>query len=886
MSASAQTTKYASNGAVAGTPVITSKVISNPTLTVSPATFDLMRKNFLEYITLGVDYDLNDSKIKSIINSISSSATINWNNMVKTPITYLWSDYNLLKNDEIYTSKHVYYSYVRLHTMAQAYALKSSALYHNASLLSDIIIGLNFMHSYAYNATTVRIGNFWEWQMGVPDYYARIVSILFNELPAVTKTNYANTIEAQLKQTVISGNYTFGNHAWVCRFLLYCGVLSNNANLIQIALDNFIRAVEDTTTLAQRKTGQAAFEQLWKNQWDYHDYPTLNSQKNLKEGLYADGSFIQHIAIPYIGGYGAEIIETTAHCALIFKGTTISVPYNVKTSLSKWIDGAYLPAIYEGEMMFLFLGRNVTQNPHENARAMGLNIAQSVDLLDDATYARKIKSVCKRMFTNNSYYTDIYSGINPLVELPLAKALVGNVDIPVAGDVSFNKVYSSTDRIIHHRPSYRFGISMSSGRIGKFESINDANTTGWYTGDGMTYIYNADRGQYVNYFKNVNDYRLPGTTVDVITRSEIVNNYGLFGNPRNQKHWAGGVSLKNKYGVAGMDLVGEVSSLNAKKSWFMFDDEVVALGAGITMVELRAAETIVENRKGLRSLWVDGVLKSAIAGTSEVLTNPKWAHLDGTGGYYFPQPCTVYTARTTASFTEMYITHSVKPTNETYAYVLLPSATKAFLEQYATSPAITINSNTPNVQSVTHSNLKITGVNFFTAATTGILTSNTPASVIYQRSNDTIYMSISDPTQKLTSINLKVVGDYKLVSPTSGKVTFVNETARVSITFNVTDLLGQQLDLVLVDNSFTTKEEINLLNPTFIWNSENKFIQISNLPSTPSSIQIYNAVGMIVNQTYIYSNYDRISTVHLSNGVYIVKCSTYFGEEFVWKFSK
>ena len=113
---------------------------------------------------------------------------------------------------------------------------------------------------------------------------------------------------------------------------------------------------------------------------------------------------------------------------------------------------------------------------------------------------------------------------------------------------------------------------MSSSRIGKFESINNENTKGWYLGDGMTYIYNStDRSQYVNYFNLVNMQRLPGTTVDVLSRS-IMNtgNYGLFGIPVNAQDWTGGASLNGTYGVAGMHLVSEIGSLEARKSWFMF----------------------------------------------------------------------------------------------------------------------------------------------------------------------------------------------------------------------------------------------------------------------------------------------------------------------------
>ena len=46
-----------------------------------------------------------------------------------------------------------------------------------------------------------------------------------------------------------------------------------------------------------------------------------------------------------------------------------------------------------------------------------------------------------------------------------------------------------------------------------------------------------------------------------------------------------------------MQFKGVGVTLTGKKSWFMFDDEIVCLGAGITSTDSRAIETTVENRK-------------------------------------------------------------------------------------------------------------------------------------------------------------------------------------------------------------------------------------------------------------------------------------------------
>src|SRR5438477_4235187 len=197
------------------------------------------------------------------------------------------------------------------------------------------------------------------------------------------------------------------------------------------------------------------------------------------------------------------------------------------------------------------------------------------------------------------------------------------------------------DQLVHLRPGWGLGLAMSSSRSGAFESIRNENLKGWCTGDGMTYLYNADQAQFADdFWSTVDPLRLPGTTVDTQMRSP-----GAGAGYLSPNNWVGGASLQNLYGVAGMQFQPTNSSLIAKKSWFMFDDEVVCLGAGITSTNNRTIETIVENRRlgvyGDNLFTVNGAAKPALVGWSETMTNTAWAHLAGTVpgsdlGYFFP----------------------------------------------------------------------------------------------------------------------------------------------------------------------------------------------------------------------------------------------------------
>ncbi|KRE69601.1 polysaccharide lyase family 8 super-sandwich domain-containing protein [Paenibacillus sp. Soil750] len=186
----------------------------------------------------------------------------------------------------------------------------------------------------------------------------------------------------------------------------------------------------------------------------------------------------------------------------------------------------------------------------------------------------------------------IYKDAN-LSILQLAKAVMNDTNIIPRGELALTKVFAGMDRAISLKPEsgYGFGVSMSSNRIANYENGINQNVKGWYTGEGMTYLYNNDLRQYIDYWPTVNKYRLPGTTVDTRVRAD-----GSNANYLSPSTWTGGTELLNQYAAVGMDLQGAGSTLKAKKSWFTFDDEIVALGSGINSTDGRVIETTIENR--------------------------------------------------------------------------------------------------------------------------------------------------------------------------------------------------------------------------------------------------------------------------------------------------
>src|SRR5205807_1381440 len=109
--------------------------------------------------------------------------------------------------------------------------------------------------------------------------------------------------------------------------------------------------------------------------------------------------------------------------------------------------------------------------------------------------------------------------------------------------------FAHMDRVVHLRPGWGFGLAMSSSRISNYESINNEDLHGWFTGDGMTYLYNGDVLQFSdNFWPTVDPYRLPGITVEKQVRPDAADEGYL-----SDANWVGGATV-GPYGVAGMQL--------------------------------------------------------------------------------------------------------------------------------------------------------------------------------------------------------------------------------------------------------------------------------------------------------------------------------------------
>jgi hyaluronate lyase len=465
--------------------------------------------------------------------------------------------------------------------------------------------------------------------------------------------------------------------------------------------------------------------------------------------------------------------------------------------------------MYKGAMLDMVRGRAISR-PAERDRDTGHGVINSIIQLSASApepYASKFKSLAKYMIQADTNKNHLSTTGN-LNYYKNAKAILENNSIVPKIPVKKHYIFPNMDRVVHHGSGFAFGISMFSSRITNFESMNNENLNGWYTSSGMTYLYNDDLEQYTDdFWPTVNPYRLPGTTVDT-----ILKNPGKDMRKLSKKDWVGGTSILGLYGATGMEMQDVETTLTARKSWFNFDDEIVALGSGINSTDNRTIETTIENRKlnvsGSNALIVNGVEKTTNLDWSENINEVSWVNLQGNIegsdiGYYFPNSASIKALRekrtgnwskigttnnlpdTTKNYFTMWFDHGQNPVNATYEYVILPNKTSIETAAYVNAPDISIIKNTNEVHAVKENKLNILAANFWTDSeqSADYITVNKKASVMLQITEEYLELSVSDPTMinngtieiSLDQFNLSLINpDSRIIVSKVGKKTYLS----------------------------------------------------------------------------------------------------------------
>lgn len=282
---------------------------------------------------------------------------------------------------------------------------------------------------------------------------------------------------------------------------------------------------------------------------------------------------------------------------------------------------------------------------------------------------------------------------------------------------SFAKCFWQTEYFSFQRPAFFTSVRMYSTR--------NANMEQPYNGEGLLNHYRADGANYLSqsgheYFNiaPVFDYRkIPGTTVvqvDTMPSENQIQKKGL-------TDFVGGVT-DGLYGAVAFDFKSPHNPLSAKKSWFFFDNLYVCLGADIQSTDRFPVATTLNQCLLQGDVYVnDGRESKPITKGLHNLQQVKWIFHDNVG-YLFPTPQKVglsnqaqsgswYRVNRQTSTSKETITkdvfcawldHGIRPSNHTYAYIVMPGTDLPAIEKYQSNPSVTILSNTGKIQAVTN----------------------------------------------------------------------------------------------------------------------------------------------------------------------------------------
>lgn len=590
---------------------------------------EILVRNYAQYLAGNVEMNQN-ADVKSKLSAIDQNAE-------KAIAAYQGgkNPYLMFKGDEFdmsdektvkatpITSNAFYKNSQYLYDMALAYATSGSKYYKDEALQKKLLEAVNSFYQVYNKHTSYKdkdgklFGNWWNWEIGVPTKMTAVLALMQTEIQKSNPqliANFVKCFDNHLRNGK-NGDVDLGS------------AMHTGTNLIDITTNRIIQGalIKDTKRIEKSvKDMLTVFATI-------DPYHIVN---NNTDGVYADGSFIQHHRVAYTGSYGKLLLQKAVSSLYILKETQWQ-PKEQMATIENWIYASFLPLIHEGYMPEVVKGRAVSRTNTGYSDAAG--VVEAMTLLTTflpAENSKKMQQQIKHFV--KSMPVPLSAASLTLPAIAPYTAIMKNESIqPVNTVANGSVVFNAMDRNLQRADGFTFALSRSSDRIAKYEYMSGENLRPWFQGDGAFYLYLSgvdQTKQYgINYFATVDPYRLPGTTVPNEIRKTIMelyngsqfypkytassveqNDYVYF--PVGTNAFSGSVLLKDAgVSMAGMQLGDEngyvakqagklpddfVAYKNAtgNKSWFMMDDKIVFMGSNIGDTNQREVTTTIDNR--------------------------------------------------------------------------------------------------------------------------------------------------------------------------------------------------------------------------------------------------------------------------------------------------
>ncbi|MBM4019595.1 MAG: hypothetical protein FJ288_14960, partial [Planctomycetes bacterium] len=405
------------------------------------------------------------------------------------------------------------------------------------------------------------------------------------------------------------------------------------------------------------------------------------------EGVQPDFSFHQHGALLYSGGYGRGYAAYGPATARLAAGTAWAFPAAKIAILSGYL--------LDGEQWMIrgdrfdpgVVGREITRRGHS---------------------AAPLAKACEDMLAVGAPRRAEFEAF--------ARRLRGE---PGATPLAGNRHFWRSDFMVHQRPEWYASVRMFSRRIYNTELVNGEGKKSHHLADGVTLIMRT--GREFDGVPPVWDWkRLPGATCE----------QGPLPDPVKQRGATAlvGGATDGLYGVAAMDL--KRGALAAKKAWFLFDDCLMAVGAGIICTSENRVLTSIDQRplRGDAAIVRGGAARPALRGSSVLEAGGAVFH----DGFAYTAPGAPGVrleiraqrgswrditdsgsdAEIAMDMFSLWIDHGVRPSGAEYCYVVADGARRA---PPAAVPAARCIENTPDLQAVHHPGPGAVGAVFWKA---------------------------------------------------------------------------------------------------------------------------------------------------------------------------
>ncbi|BFH24094.1 hypothetical protein WDD9_005362 [Paenibacillus melissococcoides] len=286
--------------------------------TADAAEFDKLRARWVEFLTGGTAYDPADPDIapaiEALISNVSNAEGSGlWDRMNKgAGRAYLWSDLQGTASNQMSAG------YVRLKQMALAYSTYGSPLYRNEELKRDIVGGLDWMYANRYNENKSETGNWWDWEIGMPQNLNDTVVLMYEALTSQQIGNYMKAVDRFVPDPTRRTNLP--------------GLVETGANRLDKALVVIIRGVLEQRS-AKIEEGRDAISQVF-------DYVTRG------DGFYKDGSFIQHVNIAYTGSYAGVLLNDMGKLLTVLADSPWAITDPKLEHAYNWVTDSYEPLVY------------------------------------------------------------------------------------------------------------------------------------------------------------------------------------------------------------------------------------------------------------------------------------------------------------------------------------------------------------------------------------------------------------------------------------------------------------------------------------------------------------------------------------------------------------